>query len=224
MAQNSNGSAHWCRAPQSFRSGERQAPAKTLDEAKRKQVILGSSGQGSETFLIPTLMNRLLGTKFEVVIGYKGGAEINYAMERGEVHGRMQYWSGWTAGKPDWLRDNKLIHFVQYGPIIKELPNVPSLKSLVQDEKAKQMITFLESANKIGIGFWVPPETPKARVVTLRKAFEAMMASQEFQAMAKKIRAPVELVTGEELQKITEEAYRTPKPVIAVLKTMLGFN
>ena len=119
--------------------------------------------------------------------GAKGGAEINHAMERGEVHGRMQYWSGWTAGKPDWLRDNKLIHFVQYGPTIKELADVPSLKSLVQDEKAKQMITFLESANKIGIGFWVPPETSKAQVGTLRKAFEAMMASQEFQAMAKRI-------------------------------------
>jgi tripartite-type tricarboxylate transporter receptor subunit TctC len=199
-------------------------PANTLDEAKSKTVIMGSSGQGSETSLIPTLMNHTLGTKFNVVTGYKGGAEINHAMERGEVHGRMQYWSGWTAGKPDWLRDNKLTHFVQYGPPIKELPNVPSLKSLVKDEKAKQMITFLESANRVGIGFWVPPETPKARVETLRKAFEAMMASEEFQAMAKKIKAPVELVSGKELQRITEEAYRTPKPVIAELKSILKFN
>ncbi|MPZ40072.1 MAG: hypothetical protein GEU95_18850 [Rhizobiales bacterium] len=199
-------------------------PATTLDEAKRKKVILGSTGQGSETFLIPTLMNHLLGTKFNVVIGYKGGAEINHAMERGEVNGRMQYWSGWTAGKPNWLRDNKLIHFVQYGPAIKELPDVPSLKSLVKDEKAKQMITFLEAANRIGMGFWVPPGTPKARVDTLRKAFKAMMASDDFQAMAKKIRAPVEFIPGEELQKITEEAYGTPKPVIAELKQTLGFN
>jgi tripartite-type tricarboxylate transporter receptor subunit TctC len=200
------------------------APAKTLDEAKQKKVIVGSSGQGSETFLIPTLMNHSLGTKFDVVIGYKGGAEINQAMEQGEVHGRMQYWSGWTAGKPDWLRDNKLIHFVQYGPRIKELPDVPSLKSLVKDERTRQMVTFLESANRIGMGFWVPPETPKTRVATLRKAFEAMMESPEFQAVAKKIKAPVELVPGEELQVITAEAYSTPKPVIADLKTLLGFK
>jgi tripartite-type tricarboxylate transporter receptor subunit TctC len=199
-------------------------PAKTLDEAKQKKVIVGSSGQGSETFLIPTLMNHSLGTKFDVVIGYKGGAEINQAMEQAEVHGRMQYWSGWTAGKPDWLRDNKLIHFVQYGPRIKELPNVPSLKSLVKDEKTRQMVTFLESANRIGMGFWVPPETPKTRVATLRKAFEAMMASPEFLAVAKKIKAPVELVPGEELQVITAEAYSTPTPVIADLKRVLGFK
>jgi tripartite-type tricarboxylate transporter receptor subunit TctC len=199
-------------------------PAKTLSEAKKKEVIVGSSGKGSETFLIPTLMNRTLGTKFKIVMGYKGGAEINQAMEQGEVHGRMQYWSGWTAGKPNWLRDKKLIHFVQYGPPIKELSDVPSLKGLVKDQKIRQMITFLEAANKIGMGFWVPPGTPKARVATLRKAFESMMASAEFKAMAKKLRAPVELVTGEEIQKITDEAYATPKPVIAELKGILGFD
>jgi tripartite-type tricarboxylate transporter receptor subunit TctC len=199
-------------------------PAKTLAEAKQKKVILGSSGKGSETFLVPTLMNRTLGTKFDIVLGYKGGAEINHAMERVEVHGRMQYWSGWTAGKPQWLRDKKLIHFVQYGDPIKELPDVPSLKSLVKDEKTKQMITFLEAANRIGLGFWVPPGGPAARVAALRKAFAAMMASEEFKAVAAKLRAPLELVSGEELQRITEEAYRTPKPVVAELKTMLGFD
>jgi tripartite-type tricarboxylate transporter receptor subunit TctC len=201
-----------------------KTPARTLDEAKSKEVIVGSSGKGSETFLIPTLMNHAVGTKFRVVLGYKGGAEINQAMEQGEVHGRMQYWSGWTAGKPNWLRDNKLIHFVQYGPAIKELPNVPGLKSLVADPKTKQMVTFLETANKIGMGFWVPPGTPKDRVEALRKAFEAMMADKDFQATAAKRRAPVELIKGDELQKITDEAYATPKPVIAELKTILGFN
>jgi tripartite-type tricarboxylate transporter receptor subunit TctC len=201
-----------------------KTPATGLEEAKRKEVIVGSTGKGSETFLIPTLMNHALGTRFKVVLGYKGGAEVNQAMEQGEVHGRMQYWSGWTAGKPDWLRDNKLIHFVQYGPAIKELPTVPSLKSLVADQKTKQMITFLETANKIGMGFWLPPGTPKARVDALRKAFEDMMANDAFKATARKRRAPVELVTGAELQRITEEAYTTPKPVVAELKKILGFN
>ena len=50
------------------------------------------------------------------------------------------------------------------------------------------------------------------------------MASPEFQAMANKIKAPVELIPGEELQAITVEAYATPKPVIAELKTLLGFK
>jgi tripartite-type tricarboxylate transporter receptor subunit TctC len=199
-------------------------PAKTLDEAMQKEVIVGSTGKGSETFLIPTLMNHAMGTKFRVVLGYKGGAEVNQAMEQNEVHGRMQYWSGWTAGKPDWLRDKKLIHFVQYGPAIPELPDVPRLINLVKDQKAKQMVTFLETANKIGMGFWVPPETPKARIDALRNAFGAMMASAEFKASAEKRRSPVEMIKGTDLMEITADAYKTPKPVITELKQILGFN
>jgi tripartite-type tricarboxylate transporter receptor subunit TctC len=201
-----------------------KTPSKTLDGAKAAQVIMGSSGKGSETFLIPTVMNKLMGTKFKIVLGYKGGAEINQAMEQGEVHGRMQYWSGWTAGKPNWLRDNKLIHFTQYGPRIPELPNVPSLKDLVSGTKEKQMITFLETANRIGMGFWVPPGVPKARVDALRAAFDAMMADPAFKATAAKRRAPLELVKGTDLMAITAEAYATPAPVLTELKTMLGFK
>jgi hypothetical protein len=144
-------------------------------------------------------------------------------MEQAEVHGRMQYWSGWTAGKPQWLRDNKLNHFVQYGPPIPELKDVPSLRSLVKEEKTRQMITFLEAANRVGLGFWVPPGVPAARVAVLRKAFESMMKDKAFLAMAQKLRAPLELVSGEELQRITAEAYATPKPVVAELKQVLGF-
>ncbi|CAN0580904.1 unnamed protein product, partial [Laminaria digitata] len=140
------------------------APAKTLEEATKTEVIMGSTGLGSETYILPTLMNSVLGTKFKVVKGYKGGAAVNKALESGEVQGRMQYWSGWTAGKPDWIRDNKLKHLVQYGGTIPELPNVPQLASLVQGEEAKAMVSFVETAPKIGMGFWAHPEVPKDRV------------------------------------------------------------
>ena len=200
------------------------SPAKTLEEAKKIEIPMGSTGLGSETYIIPTLMNEVLGTKFKVVKGYKGGGAVNKAMESLEVTGRMQYWSGWTAGKPTWLRDNLLIHLVQYGGVIPELPNVPQLANLVQDQEAKQMISFIETAPKIGMGFWVPPGTPGDRVSALRKAFETMMADKDFQAAAAKRRATVELVKGDDLQQITAEAYATPGPVLAELKKILGFK
>lgn len=196
-------------------------PAKTLDDAKKYQVVMGSSGRSSETYMIPTLMNALLGTKFKVVLGYKGGAEINQAMEQGEVHGRMQYWSGWTAGKPDWLRDHKLIHFVQYGPVIKELPNVPRLIDLVKQPNEKQMVTLMEASNNVGMGFWVPPGVPWTRVIALRNAFAAMLRDETFLAAAKKLKAPVDPVGGAELQKVVENAYATPPAVIAALRRIV---
>lgn len=200
------------------------SPVTNVEQAKQHETVMGSSGVGSSTYIIPTVMNALLGTKFKVVKGYKGGGPINKAMEAGEVQGRMQYWSGWTAGKPTWLRDKKLHHLVKYGGAIPELPNVPQLIDLVQGDEAKAMISFLEAEGKIGMGFWVAPEVPKDRVAALRTAFEAMMADPKFIEVAAKRKAPIELIKHAELQKVVEAAYATPKPTIEKLKTILDFK
>ena len=200
------------------------AAAKTLEEAKKIEIPMGSTGLGSETYIIPTLMNEVLGTKFKVVKGYKGGGAVNTAMEAQEVSGRMQYWSGWTAGKPTWLRDNLLVHLVQYGGVIPELPNVPQLASLVKSKEAKDMVAFIETAPKIGMGFWVHHEVPKPRVAALRKSFMAMMADPKFLENAKKRRTPIEPVSGEVLDKLVADAYATPPATIAKLKAILGFK
>ncbi len=198
--------------------------AKTLDQAKKVEIPMGSTGLGSETYIVPTLMNKVLGTKFKVVKGYKGGGAVNKAVEAQEVSGRMQYWSGWTAGKPNWLRDNKLIHLVQYGGVIPELPKVPQLASLVQDQESKDMVAFVETAPKIGMGFWVHPEVPQARVAALRTAFMSMMTDARFLENAKKRRTPIEPVAGEVLDKLVADAYATPPATIAKLKAVLGFK
>jgi tripartite-type tricarboxylate transporter receptor subunit TctC len=200
------------------------SPAKTLEEAKNIEIPMGSTGLGSETYIVPTLMNSVLGTKFKVVKGYKGGGAVNKAMESLEVSGRMQYWSGWTAGKPTWLRDNLLIHMVQYGGAIPELPNVPQLSSLVQDQQSKDMVSFIETAPKIGMGFWIHPDVPAERTAALRKAFMTMMGDAKFLESAEKLRTPIEPVAGEVLDKLVADAYATPPETIAKLKEILGFN
>jgi tripartite-type tricarboxylate transporter receptor subunit TctC len=86
------------------------------------------------------------------------------------------------------------------------------------------MVSFIETAPKIGMGFRVSPDVPKDRIAALRKAFAAMMNDPEFKADAKKRNAPVELVSGEALQKLVASAYATPKPAIAKLKNILGFK
>ena len=200
------------------------AAAKSVDAAKKTEIVMGSTGLGSETYIVPTIMNKLLGTKFKIVKGYKGGGAVNKALEAGEVHGRMQYWSGWTAGKPNWLRDKKLTHLVQYGGAISELSGVPQLSSLVKGKEAQDMVAFVETAPKIGVGFWVHPEVPKARVAALRKAFMTMMLDAKFKASAAKRRAPIQPVAGEVLDKLVAQAYATPKETITKLKAVLGFK
>ena len=200
------------------------APATTLDGVKKTQVIMGSTGFGSETYLMPKLMNHLLGTKFKIVKGYKGGASINKAMAQGEVHGRMNYWTGWTTIKNDWLKTGKLKHLIQYGPRIPELPDVPSIGDLVTSEDGKKMIDFIEVCELIGMGFWVAPEVPKDRVAALRSSFMATMKDPAFLADAEKRRAPVAPIGGEELVKLVKNGLNVSPDLVAKMKAAFDFK
>lgn len=199
------------------------APATTLEGAKKHQVILGSTGKGSETFLIPKFMNSVLGTKFKIIEGYKA-ALINNAMPRGEVHGRMNYWSGWTTVKQHWLKEKKIIQLVQLGPRIAALPNTPHLRDLMPDEEHRRMVEFFEISEQIGMGFYAPPGVPADRVEALRSSFMATLNDPAFRADAAKRNADVNPVSGAAIQKIVMRGLSTPEPILAKLRTYLGFK
>jgi hypothetical protein len=61
------------------------------------------------TVVYPTVLNRILGTRFKVVPGYHGTSEVALAVERGEVGGVGSWnYSSLLATRPDWLRDRKV--------------------------------------------------------------------------------------------------------------------
>src|SRR5713101_6936121 len=87
---------------------------KSIDDVKRRELVLGTTGPGSRTMTFPRALNELVGTKFKIVSGYPGGNEITMAMERGEVEG----YCGWsldsiTSRAPEWLPNGKIIALAQ---------------------------------------------------------------------------------------------------------------
>src|SRR5262245_47159458 len=151
------------------------APVKTLDDAKRIELIMGATGKGSNSFQDIALANNLLGTKFKPVRGYKGGAEINIAIERGEVHGRSTTWETWPGSHPDWLADKKIVHLVQLGP--RKLPeigdDIPLFRDLVSDPEQKAIVDFVGVSLAMGRAVYAPPGVPADRVAALRAALIA---------------------------------------------------
>lgn len=61
---------------------------RTLDDARQRELILGSTGRGNGTWNYPTALNMYAGTRFRIVGGYRGGNQLNLAMEKGEIGGR----------------------------------------------------------------------------------------------------------------------------------------
>ena len=65
--------------------------ARTIEDARTREIVAGASAKGAITYTYPALMNELFGTRFKIVTGYTGGNQINLAMERDEVRGAQQY-------------------------------------------------------------------------------------------------------------------------------------
>ena len=61
------------------------APVKSVADVFTQEVLTGGVGAGSATSIVPTVLNRVLGTKFKMVEGYRGAQDILLAIERDEV-------------------------------------------------------------------------------------------------------------------------------------------
>jgi len=193
---------------------------KSLDDAKKQEVLLGATGVGSGTTLYPALLNNIIGTKFRVVPGYATGGEINLAMERGEVHGRAgNNFNSVAATNGDWLRDKKISFLVQIGlEKDKGYPDVPMFTEFGRNDTEKQILKLFAAVVDIGRPLLTTPDVPADRVALLRAAFDATMADKEFLAEAEKVKLDISPTNGAKLQKIVEDIIATPASVIAAAK------
>jgi tripartite-type tricarboxylate transporter receptor subunit TctC len=67
----------------------------------------------------------------------------------------------------------------------------------------------------------VPPGVPAERVTMLRAAFAAALKDKDLLAEADKLRIEVSPQTGEEVQKVVDNAYSAPPAVIERLRRII---
>jgi tripartite-type tricarboxylate transporter receptor subunit TctC len=192
------------------------AQVKTIEDAKRTEILMGGTGAGSYTILFPTLMNNLIGTKFKNVAGYKSTNEIHLAMERGEVQGRAgNFFSSLKSQNADWLREGKIVLLAQIGEERDpDFKNLPLLQDLTADPEAKQILRLFSAEIAMGRAYLTTPEVPKERVEALRRAFDATMADAAFIAEAKTAGIDVRPLKADAVAKIANEILATPKALI----------
>ncbi|HEU0070560.1 MAG TPA: hypothetical protein VFS04_04630 [Alphaproteobacteria bacterium] len=184
-----------------------KAPGTTLEDAKKIELYMGTTGPGSDTYQAPKLANALLGTKFKVLSGYKDVGEMELAMERGELHGRGGSVLSWTSRKPDWISGNKIAFLFQMGPTPDPaIPTVPLLQDLVQGEDAKKIVAFFNAPTALGRGVMTTPNVPADRLKLLRDAFAATMKDTKFLADAKTRILDIDPLTADVLEKTVAEA------------------
>ena len=193
----------------------------TLDDARKREVVIGTSTKLTIHYVMTTLMNTFLGTKFKIVTGYKGGTSMNLAMERGETDGRVIAWSALKLAKPEWVAEKKVNILAQLGPRSEELPQVPSVEDLVKNPDDLKLIALFTAANRLGRPLSTTPATPMDRVKMLRVAFDATMKDPDFLRDAGKLHIDTSPVTGVEMEKITHEVLATPASIVEKAKALM---
>ena len=178
-------------------------------------MTVGGTGASADTDQFPRVLNGVLGTKMKIVSGYPGGNDVVLAMERGELQGRCGWsWSSVKATHGAWITEKKVNVLVQLSlQKHPELPDVPLVTDLAKTDEQRQILRLIFARQIMGRPFLAPPGLTPERVETLRKAFMDTMTDPAFLADAEKSQLEVNPVSGEDVQKLVAEVYRTPPEV-----------
>ena len=192
------------------------SPVQTIEEAKRKQILMAGTVASNTSNFIPEALNDLIGTKIKVIKGYRGSPDQALAMMRGETDaiGGIA-WEAIEAVHPDWLSEHKIrVLYAQSAHRLREVPDAPGLLDLAVDERSRQILGLLGSEPDIGRTIVAEPGIPPDRAQALRQAFMATMQDADFIADIKARNLTLEPLSGEEVQKVVDAAVATPKDLV----------
>lgn len=184
----------------------RDTGIKSIKDLTKREVIIASTGTGSPTFLVPSMMNGILKTKFKIVTGYKGSAKTTLAVEQGEAMGMTNSWVSWKKNRPQWFTDGDksfLLKLCQVG-YHKEpgLEHLPLLTELAKSPDDKAAAALLSTASVISRGLALLPGTPHKLVKPMQDAFWKTVTNPAFVKDATSRNLPVSPLKGDEINKV----------------------
>ena len=197
---------------------------KTLADAQKDKVVIGTSGPGTSSYTYALMMQNLFGAKFDIIRGFPDNTNARLAMERGEVDGTCGSLGSLKNMKADWVRDKKVNYLVLLSttrdPDLPDLPPVTEVATGEQRELLKVVLTPLAAGRPL----FLPPGVPMDRVTMLRRAFDATVKDPRFVEEAKKIGLEINPMTGEQIQKMVSDVYALPPDVVEKAKLYLDSN
>lgn len=207
------------------------APAKTIYDVRTSATPpkCTATGSGTVGHYVPKLLNEVIGTKFEIVMGYPGGPEMDLAFEKNEAQCRANTLAAWFSGEPyrGWQTKGFAHALIQTGKKRDErLPQVPTLGELMDefktDQTSRRLASVALASGELGRPYLLPPGIPQERMQILRQSFLKLMNDPAFLADIKKRGLEVEPTNGEELEKLARQVMAQPPEVIERVKRLMG--
>lgn len=185
------------------------------DVMKRSRFSVGAPAIGSSNYLYGAILKNILKGPIQIVTGYAGSSGERVAIERGELDGGC----GALSSLPrHWVEQKLIVPLLTFSPddpdLLKAGIKVPFVRDMVAAPADKQLLDMLIRPAILGRPFIVSAKVgPKDKAI-LRAAFDATMKDPEMLADAKKLRLPIEPISGDAAQKMVEEIYAIPQSVV----------
>jgi tripartite-type tricarboxylate transporter receptor subunit TctC len=188
----------------------------------------GATGTASTAYYVPKLLDQVIGTNFEVVLGYKTGTDIDLAVERNEVVCRAFTITAFFAREPffTWMKKNFVRIIVQSSKIRdKRIPDVPTIYELMDqyktDDAGRRLVNLVLAGGEFGRPYVLPPNTPPDRIKIIRAAFAKTIQDEAAVAEAKQNKLEIDPSTAESLDSLAKEVVNQPPEIGARLKKLL---
>ncbi len=206
-------------------------PYKTLDDFIKATtpVRCAATGRATAGHFFPKLIEEAVGAKFNMVVGYGGGGDMDLAIEKGEVHCRAGTLSAFVVREPTrtWYKNGFVKPLVQSGLTRdKRLSDVPTIYELMDTYKTpdatRRVTKVMMTSGDLGRPIAGGPGLPADRLKILRDAFMKMMSDEAFLADANKRKLEVDPVKGEEVETIAKEVIVQPAEVVERVKKIIS--
>ena len=180
-------------------------PVKRAEDLFTHELIVGGAGSAADTEATPRLLNAVIGTKFRIVSGYRGNANILLALENGEIGGLGDWaWPNIKTRRPDFLRDRKINLIMQLG--FEKLSDVPADIPLVMDfaktDDDRKVLQLYFAQKQVARPVVAPPGVRDAQLKELRSAFNAMVQNKDTIADAVRSGVEISATSSEDVGKV----------------------
>lgn len=195
----------------------------SIADLRAHAISIGGTGGTADSTVIPFLLNKLGGTKFKLISGYRSAHESMLAMQRGEIDAVGGIGLGTLElGFANQLKDGSLRILYQSGlGRHSDIPDVPNIAEFGRSEEEKGILRLFTSSSAIGRSLVAPPGVPADHVAALRQAMTGMLADPTMRAFASAHNIKIDPASATEIEAIVRDVLKTPKPLADASRAVL---